>query len=1046
MIVAILGLLLPWVMMLVAATPGAAQTIDPGEFFETRIRPVLANNCNACHTNSQLGGLRVDSRESLLKGGKSGPAILPGKPEESLLIRAVRQVDENLKMPMGSKLKHQEIADLAAWVRMGAPWPETQVAQVAAKDEATLITTERRTFWSFEPIQKPVLAAVNGTGRVESPVDRFILSRLEARGLEPVKAADKTALIRRASFDLTGLPPTPEELQAFLKDSSPGAFAKVVDRLLESPHYGERWGRYWLDVARYAEDDVRAGIPEGRELYPNAWRYRDWVIRAFNQDMPYDLFVKAQLAGDLLDRENGARNNPLSVSAESVSFQGRTRADRRDAPLHSSQRENDGRSLQNPGETQGYTFAPGTGFLGLGPWIYDNAPPPEGRANERDDRIDALTRGFLGLTVACARCHDHKYDPISTKDYYALAGVFLGTEYAEYPLAPQAEVIEFKERQKKTKSHEAALSEFIQAETTQLGEILARKTSQYMVAVWEVLMMQRDVQHGSDLNQPAASGESRLHTSPPTGTSPQPPPSSSNEGVRKNALPSAPPGREAGAGEESLVRKVAEEKELDTETLERWVKYLMDPLKEHPYLQDWNALVVRGGTVDEARRVAGQFQKVVLTIIAEKKEADEENRPILAQAKRRQTPADVLLPNRFVTYEDYCPGCSDPIRPLERNKLLLWRDLFVEQKSSSEEPSKKASGVLLYKDEKLDRFLSGEWKSHLAAMRTELEQLKKDLPPQYPYVHGACDTNNPGNSRLHLRGSPLNLGEEVPRRFLAVLSQGEPAPFSQGSGRLELAEAVAHHPLTARVIVNRAWYYHFGRGIVATPSNFGQLGERPTHPELLEYLAGRFIAGNYSIKKLHREIMLSATYQLSSEFSERNLAEDPDNRLYWRSNHRRLDAEALRDALLFVSGSLDMTIGGPSAELTDDNRRRTVYASISRFKPNTRLATFDFPDARSTSEKRNITHVPLQRLFFLNSGLIWFQADHLAKRLADSGTDDMARIKKAYQLLYAREAADSEVQLGLDFIQRVRRTSEDAPAWRRYAQVLLSANEFLFVD
>ena len=574
------------------------------------------------------------------------------------------------------------------------------------------------------------------------------------------------------------------------------------------------------------------------------------------------------------------------------------------------------------------------------------------------------------------------------KDYYALAGVFAGTEYAEYALVPEAVVAEFKRRQKKITEQEAALNEFIQAETKQLGEILARKTSRYLVAAWKVLR-----------------------------------------------------------GPKLELQKVAEEGKLDVETLERWVKYLENPQKEHPYLKEWNELMARGGTVDEARRVADEFQNLVLTVIAQKKEADAENLPISAEAKRRQTSAEVLLPNRFVTYEDYCPGCSDAIRPLERNKLLLWSDLFVEQKSSSEEPSKKLSGILLYTGEKLDRFLSGEWKSYLDSMRAELEQLKRALPPKYPYVHGACDTRNPGNTKLNLRGNPRNLGEEVPRRFLAVLSQGEPAPFSQGSGRLELAEAVSNHPLAARVMANRIWHYHFGRGIVATPSNFGQLGERPTHPELLEYLADRFIAGNYSIKTLHREIMLSATYQLSSEFSERNFTEDPDNRLFWRANHRRLDAEALRDALLFVTGNLDPILGGPSSELTDEDRRRTVYASVSRFKPNNRLATFDFPDARSTNEKRNITHVPLQRLFFLNSGLIWRQAEQLATRLADGDTGDLARIQKAYRLLYAREATDSEMQLGLDFLQNVRRSeSAAAPAWWQYAQVLLSANEFLFVD
>lgn len=934
--------LLSW--SLCGVTPAFPQTTTD-DYFETRIRPVLAHNCHACHTSSELGGLRVDSRESLLKGGKSGPAIVPGKPEESLLIRAVRQTEEKLKMPMGSKLKEQEISDLAEWIKAGAPWPQSKVTQAPTSDSDRFISAERRKFWSFQPITKPAVPVVKDAGWAKAPMDRFVLAALEARGLRPAAAADKRTLIRRASLDLIGLPPNPDEVEAFLTDSSTSAFAKVVDRLLASPHYGERWGRYWLDVARYAEDDVRGGGPKGREVYPNAWRYRDWVVEAFNRDMPYDLFVKAQIAGDVLEKQSKL---PLD---------------------------------------RDFRPAAGTGFLGLGVWIYDNAPPPEGRSNELDDRIDTLTRGLLGLTVACARCHDHKYDPIATKDYYALAGVFASTEYAEYPLASQEEVNAFKRKEKRLKSHELAMEEFIQTQAAQLSEILARKSAQYLTAAWRVL------------------------------------------GPQKVDL-----------------KKAADDGKLDQDILGRWVRYLEVPKKEHPYLKPWNDLIVRGGTDEEARRVADTFQESLLAIIAEKKEVDEENRPIMARARLRRTPPEVLLPNRFVTYEDYCPGCSDTLKPLERTKLLLWRDLFVEQEVRTETPSQKPPGVLLFKGTKgdeLERFLSGEWKDHLVQMRAELDRLTKEQPVHYPYVHGAGEAPSPRNVKINLRGNPTNLGEEVPRRFLTVLSSGEPPLFRQGSGRLELAEAVAGHPLAARVMVNRIWHHHFGRGFVATPSNFGQLGDRPTHPELLDYLADRLIASNYSIKALHREIMLSATYQLSSDFSQTSFKKDPDNRLLWRANHRRLDAEAIRDSLLFVAGTLDVAIGGPSSELTDDNRKRTIYAAVSRFKPNVRLATFDFPDARATNEKRNVTHVPLQRLFFLNSDFVWKQAEKFGERLAEDGGDDAARIKKAYRYLYAREASDDEVQLGIEFLKEAGKT---ARAWSEYAQVLLTANEFLFVD
>ncbi|MBI3698504.1 MAG: DUF1549 domain-containing protein, partial [Acidobacteria bacterium] len=389
------GLALIWVVPLVAA--------DSGEFFETRVRPVLAKNCFTCHTTAKMGGLEMKSRESLLKGGNSGAAITPGRPDESLLVQAVRQTHARLKMPPTGKLNDEEIADLAAWVRDGAVWPDAHSPSPAA-------------FWSFQPVRKPDLPKVKGKSWPKAPVDFFILSALEARGLQPVRPADKRALIRRASYDLTGLPPTPEEVDAFLKDRSPKAFAKVVDRLLASPHYGERWGRHWLDIARYSDDKLNSTQDEP---YPNAFRYRDWVIQAFNQDMPYDLFVKAQIAGDL---------------------------------------------LPDPDK-----YAAGLGFYALRPEF-------------TDDRVDATTRGFLGLTVACAQCHDHKFDPIPTKDYYSLLGVFMSTENREIPLAPQDVVAEYKKRKKKVDDQEAAIKEFIQTQSTQLGEILGAQTSRYLMA------------------------------------------------------------------------------------------------------------------------------------------------------------------------------------------------------------------------------------------------------------------------------------------------------------------------------------------------------------------------------------------------------------------------------------------------------------------------------------------------------------------------------------------------------------------------------------
>ncbi len=955
---AILSLFFAALLTSVAPALGPGPSTDPDEFFETRIRPVLANNCFSCHAEIRSGGLRVDSRDELLKGGKSGPAIVPGKAEESLVIQAVSYAHERLRMPPSGKLKDAEIAALKAWVKMGAPWPDS--GRLPPKSKQYFITPEQKAFWAFQPCHKPSVPEVKDKTWPKSSIDNFILSRLEARGMKPVKAADKRVLIRRAYFDLIGLPPKPEEVDAFLQDTSSHAFAKVVDRLLASPHYGERWGRYWLDVARYAEDDVR-GLQQ--ESYQNAWRYRDWIIEAFNDDLPYTLFVKAQIAGDLL----GERNKDKLVA--------------------------------------------GTGLFGLGPWYYDLVEPPQARADERHDRVDALTRGFLGLTVACARCHDHKYDPFSMQDYYALAGVFASSDYHEYPLAPDSAVAEYHKHQKKIEDMEAQIREFAQTQSDQLAHILAWKTSRYMVAAWKVLKGK------------------------------------------------------------SATEKVAGEEKLDQETLERWVKYLTNPQKEHPYLKAWSDLLARGATLEEVKKVADDFQATVLSMLAEKKEIDEENRVILALNKPAKDAAQVHLPNGFATYEDFCPGCNTAIRPMERNKFLLWRDLFTEEEHN-EDPTRRDGGVLVYKDEKLDRFLSGEWKSYLDALRAQLEALKKSKPPEYAYLHALAESPKPGNLKLHLRGSPYNLGEEVPRRFIAVLIAGEPTPFKNGSGRLELAEGIASHPLTARVIVNRIWQHHFGYGIVRTASNFGRLGEPPTHPELLEYLTRRFIENNYSIKALHREIMLSATYQLSSDYSEKNSTEDPDNKLLWRASRRRLDAEALRDSLLYVTGNLDLTVGGPSAELTDDNKRRAVYGKVSRFKLNSLLELFDFPSASITSEQRNATNVPLQRLFFLNSDLVWQQAGLLADHLGAHGSADAeTKIRKAYRLLFQREATETEVRLGLEFLREVQTESagnqaagsggfkppvtqgqpqahsDGSPsAWQQYAQVLLSSNEFIFLN
>jgi mono/diheme cytochrome c family protein len=753
----------------VSAALAATSAPDSPDFFEARIRPVLANNCFACHAASALGGLRVDSREGMLKGGKSGTAMIPGDPEKSLLIQAVRQTNPKLKMPMGGKLKDQEIADLDAWVKAGANWPATAAPVVNPKSGEYVITTEQRAFWSFQPLRATSAPAPNSTTWAKTDIDRFVLAKLEHEGLKPVAAADKRTLIRRVTLDLTGLPPTFEEIEAFEKDQTPEAFAKVVDRLLASEQYGERWGRFWLDVARFGEDDYRSLDPmrRGYNPYPCAYLYRDWVIKAFNDDMPFDVFVKAQLAADLMDESSRAK------------------------------------------------MLPALGFLGQGPWFYDNGSVEVTRADERHDRVDVVSRGFLGLTVGCARCHNHKYDPIPTKDYYALSGVFLNTVYHEYPMVPKSVHEEYKKNEKAIEAREELLDDFMSTESKQLGETLAFQASKYMQSAWKV----------------------------------------------------------AGPDKAELAIVVQQDK-LDYELFERWIKFLAKPPKNYPYLTAWQEMIKRGGAKDEAKKLADEFQKTLTGIMFERHEIKDENEIIAHKAlptTKKKKPAN--LPNEFVTNDDFCPGCGLELKSMPIEKTNLWVDVFVRDLGEGDDPQQAPErvkpGLLAFRGWSLERQLSAERRAYIDALRADIEAMKKEMPPHFPYVHGVIEAEKIQEPKLNLRGSPFNLGDEVPRHFLSVLSS-DSIPLNHGSGRLDLAEQIVKQPIAMRVIVNRIWRAHFGTGIVDTPSNFGIMGERPTNPELLEYLAKWFVDNGMSVKKLHREILLSSVYQLSDEGVKEN--------------------------------------------------------------------------------------------------------------------------------------------------------------------------------
>lgn len=914
--------------LLVAATAvrvgGAAQASQPTlqqlEFFESKIRPVLVNSCFDCHTGDEKGGLRLDSREALLKGGDSGPAIVAGDPEGSLLIKAVRHVQGVSKMPRsGSKLSDAEIAALAEWITMGAPWPVpasgSRLPASANGAPERPIDPELKAFWSFGPIRKPVVPQPSNGSWAKTDIDRFILARLEREGMAPVGSADRRTLIRRATLDLTGLPATSDEIEAFEKDESPDAFATVVDRLLASPRYGEHWGRLWLDVARYGEDDPRSLDPmqRGYAPYPNAYLYRDWVIKAFNDDLPYDQFVKAQIAADHLD------------------------------------------------ETSRVRHLPALGLLGLGPWYYDNGAVEITRADERHDRIDVVTRGFMGLTVACARCHDHKYDPIAAKDYYALSGVFLNTSYAEYPLAPKAIVDEYKATEKKIKDKEKLLNEFMATESRQLSETLAMQASRYMQAAWKV----------------------------------------------------------QGEPKEDVWR-VASRDKLDYELFDRWVKFLSRPPKYYPYLSKWQEMVKEGGSEEEAKKLAEAFQDVLLDVMFEARELKVENDIIKAKALPGTKPKEPAnLPHEFVTNDDFCPGCNLELKKQTPERSYLWQHVFLgdifDEFGAAPGGAPPGPGLLVFRGWALERWLGGDRRQYLEGMRKDIEAMRKALPEKYAYVHGVKDLEKPVEQKLHVRGNPMREGEVVARRFLPVLSAADPAPLARGSGRLDLAEAIVAQPITMRVIVNRVWKWHFGSGIVDTPSNFGKLGERPSNPELLEHLAQTFIDGGYSIKSLHRQIMLSRVYQLSSADSTVNAAKDSGNRLYWRANRRRLSAEQIRDAVLAASGALEEKRGGPSIVLTTTATRRTVYGKVSRYKLDPFLQLFDFPAATISAEQRFTTNVPLQRLFFMNSDFMQQQAERIAQKLQEE-PDNTARITKAYRMVYGREPQPAELTAGLEYL------------------------------
>ena len=869
----LLGIRLFAVACLAPTAAVYAQRADALEFFEMKVRPVLSKHCFSCHTQSKLGGLEMTSRETLLKGGKTGPAIDIQRPGQSLMIQAMRHTHERLKMPPAGKLTPGEIDDIEQWVGRGAVWPAAETRKSASYQ----ITEQQRAWWAFQPVKRVSPKAVRNKAWARSAVDQYILAAIEEKGIGPAAPASRHDWIRRVTYDLTGLPPSADDVDAFLKDSTATAREKVVDRLLASNRFGERWARHWLDVARYSDDLLNSTQDQP---YDNAFRYRDWVIEAFNKDMPYDLFIKAQIAGDMVD---GAQKANLIA---------------------------------------------GLGFYALSPQF-------------QDDRVEVTGKAFLGLTVACAQCHDHKFDPIPTKDYYSMLGVFTSTDNGEFPLASPEVVKQYQHRKQAHEAAEAKLNKYLEDQAEALADVLAHRTADFIRAGRKVI-------EGGDLKALAAAGK------------------------------------------------------LDATTLQRWVDYLRMPEHEHPF----------------DKLGPDEFQAKVLEVLKEHREIEEKNFIRLGGSNERNNLARADLLS------------------LPRDKWLLWRDILSPNRFA-----KFDSGLLYYKGTSLDPYLSGEWRAHLNLLRAEVDKAKQAIPERYPYYHIIEDRQKLRTERIRIRGSADNLGEEAPRRFLSILSHGEPKPFTKGSGRLELADSITDpsNPLTARVAANRVWHHLFGQGLVRTLSNFGQLGEKPSHPELLDYLAARLVEQKWSMKGLIRELVLTNTYALGYQSEPKAFTADPENRLNWRANRRRLDIEAMRDSLLAASGELDLTMGGKPQRITEAfNKRRTVYSFVSRRKLDGTLSLFDFPNPNSTSEQRILTATPLQQLFFLNSTFVQDRSQALSKRLEASSKSDSDRIKHAYRILFYREPSKAELDAGLAYLK------SDTKAWPRYAQVLLSSNEFVF--
>ena len=1074
----------------------ASMTPQQVMFFESKVRPVLVNNCFACHGNGQQrADISLESLSAMLKGNAHGPVLVAGDPDKSTLVHVINY-DGKVKMPPSGKLRAEEIAALTAWVKMGALWPEAKSGDKAApatggKPEKIVSAAEKQA-WPFKAFRKPALPAVKNAAWAKTPIDRFILAKMEAKGLKPALPATRRDLIRRAYFDLVGLPPTPAEVDAFVADKSSDAFAKVVDKLLASPQYGERWGRHWLDVARYADSN---GLDENI-AFANAFRYRDYVVNAFNKDKPYDQFVREQLAGDLLPASTDEERNEHLVA---------------------------------------------TGFLSLGPKVLAEPDKPKMVMDIVDEQIEVTSKAFLGLTVACARCHDHKFDPIPTKDYYALAGIFKSTKTMatlntvarcnERPLVTAASEAQVKAQAQKSKELDAALKRETDKADRELIDDQRANFAKYLLAGWE-LAQTRGTESLAEL--PLHEGDMRVFLQ-------------AQKMGRGNAhIDTEGYGKGIGIIHTVAVPTFAEwdvnlpkagmyQAEIRYAAVEaRPVKLMLNGKvvnakaagqttgSWNPDGQKWEVQGVytlnAGKNVVRIERDGDipHINQILLAPVEPKNENGKPSRsleqiagayglnPALVQlwaarlrvaqndpvmgafVRYARLPADRfaqqsvlvsgqlavagLLPAVVNAFTGSTPASLDQV-------AAKYQELFASAQSVREGELGRLRAKLMEKHGLLAAPDKPETYYAAATLKTVSEakqaaQMAKATLSETPMAM-AVEEGKAENCRVHLRGNTQTLGDEVPRHFLTIVADGDKQAIDPThSGRLELAQWLTRpdHPLTGRVEVNRIWQEHFGAGLTRTPENFGLLGERPSHPELLDWLAATFVEKNWSIKQMHRLIMLSNTYQLSTTADAKAALNDADNRLLSHFNRRRLEAEPFRDSLLFVSGKLDETLGGSllgtpnNAYVTNDQSgnaaqynapRRSVYLPIIRNALFDMFQAFDVGDPSIVNARRSTTTVAPQALYVMNSPFVLDQAKAFAEAAQKAGKTDIERVNAAYLRAYDRTATPAEITRALSYLTRYHAAlapsipdaaKRQQMAWQSLCQIILASNEFIYVN